>query len=104
MSLSSLRQEYTQGGLLESHVDADPIKQFHIWMAQAVQSGIHEPNAMTLATCGPEGKPSARIVLLKAFDENGFTFFTNYESRKGQEMATNPAASLVLFWAELERQ
>ncbi len=104
MSLSSVRQEYTQGGLLEANVDVDPIKQFHLWMEQAVQSGIHEPNAMTLATCSLEGKPSARIVLLKSFGEHGFTFFTNYESRKGKEMAANPAASLVLFWAELERQ
>ena len=98
MSLSSLRHEYTQGGLLEMHVDADPIKQFHVWMSQAVQSGIHEPNAMTLATCGPEGKPSARIVLLKGFDERGFTFFTNYESRKGREMAANPRVALVFAW------
>ena len=104
MSLSSLRQEYAQGGLLEAHVDADPFKQFHVWMEQAIHSGIHEPNAMTLATCTPDGKPSARIVLLKDFDERGFTFFSNYESRKGREMAANPVASLVLFWAELERQ
>jgi pyridoxamine 5'-phosphate oxidase len=104
MSLSSLRQDYTQGGLLEGHVDADPFKQFRLWMEQAIHAGIHEPNAMTLATCTPDGKPSARVVLLKGFDERGFTFFSNYESRKGKELAANPRASLVLFWAELERQ
>jgi len=104
MSISELRQEYSRGGLLESQVDADPIKQFRLWIEQAIHSGIHEPNAMTLATCTPDGKPSARIVLLKGFDDRGFTFFSNYDSRKGHEMTANPRAALVLFWGELERQ
>jgi pyridoxamine 5'-phosphate oxidase len=73
-------------------------------MEQAIHSGISEPTAMTLATCTPDGKPSARIVLLKGFDERGFTFFSNYESRKGKELVANPFASIVLFWRELERQ
>lgn len=104
MSIAELRRDYTQGGLLEGQVDTDPFVQFRHWMEQAIHSGIHEPNAMTLATCAPDGMPSARIVLLKGFDERGFTFFSNYESRKGKEMAANPRASLVLFWGELERQ
>ncbi len=104
MSIADLRQEYTQGGLLESQADADPFRQFHLWMEQAIHSGIHEPNAMTLATTTAAGQPSARIVLLKGFDERGFTFFSNFESRKGRELAENPQAALVLFWAELERQ
>jgi pyridoxamine 5'-phosphate oxidase len=104
MSIAAMRTEYTQGGLHEAQVDADPVKQFRVWMEQAIHSGIHEPNAMTLATCTPDGKPSARIVLLKGFDQDGFTFFSNYESRKGKEMAANPFAALVIFWGELERQ
>ena len=104
MSLSELRKDYTQSGLLEAHVNTDPFKQFHTWMEQAIHTGIHEPTAMTLATCTPDGKPSARIVLLKGFDEHGFTFFSNYESRKGEELTANPFASMVLFWPQLERQ
>ena len=104
MTIADLRREYTQGGLLESQADPDPFKQFHLWMEQAITSGIHEPNAMTFATCNPDGRPSARIVLLKGCDNRGFTFFSNYDSRKGREMATNPFAAIVLFWGELERQ
>jgi pyridoxamine 5'-phosphate oxidase len=104
MSLADLRKDYTRGGLLEAQADADPFKQFRLWMEQAIHAGIHEPTAMTLATCTPEGVPSARIVLLKGFDERGFTFFSNYDSRKGRELAANPAAALVFFWPELERQ
>lgn len=104
MSLDSLRQEYTLGGLLETVVSIDPFLQFRAWFDQALASGIHEPNAMTLATCTPDGTPSARIVLLKGLDARGFTFFTNYESRKGRELAANPRAALVIFWPELERQ
>jgi pyridoxamine 5'-phosphate oxidase len=104
MTISELRTDYSQGGLLESHIDPDPFKQFRAWMEQAIHSGIHEPNAMTLATCTPAGKPSARIVLLKGLDDRGFVFFSNYDSRKGKELAANSVASLVLFWGELERQ
>jgi pyridoxamine 5'-phosphate oxidase len=104
MSIAELRTEYTQGGLLEGQLDADPIKQFRAWMEQAIHAGLHEPNAMTLATCTPDGRPSARIVLLKGIDQRGFTFFSNYESRKGQDLAVNPFAALVFFWGELERQ
>ena len=104
MSLFHPRRDYSKDGLLEAHADPDPIQQFRLWMENAIHSGIHEPTAMTLATCTPDGVPSARIVLLKGFDERGFTFFSNYESRKGQEMASNPRAALVFFWHELERQ
>jgi pyridoxamine 5'-phosphate oxidase len=104
MSLSTLRTDYAKDGLLEAHVAGNPFVQFRLWLEQAIHSGIHEPTAMTLATSTPDGIPSARIVLLKGFDDRGFTFFTNYESRKGKEMAANPNVALVFFWHELERQ
>src|SRR5262245_31161306 len=104
MSLSDLRREYALAGLAESDLDPDPFKQFDKWFQQALDAGLPEPNAMTLATATLEGKPSARIVLLKAFDERGFTFFTNYESQKGRELSANPLAALVCYWVELERQ
>jgi pyridoxamine 5'-phosphate oxidase len=104
MSAESMRVEYTRGQFLESEAAADPIVQFHSWFDDAVAAGVPEPNAMTLATATPDGRPSARVVLLKAFDDRGFSFFTNYESRKGRELAVNPRASLVFFWAALERQ
>jgi pyridoxamine 5'-phosphate oxidase len=104
MSFADLRRDYSRDGLVESRADPDPFRQFQTWMEQAIQTGVHEPTAMTLATCTPDGAPSARIVLLKGFDEHGFTFFTNYESRKGKEMSTNPHAALVFFWPQLERQ
>jgi pyridoxamine 5'-phosphate oxidase len=102
--LSKIRNEYLQGELDIEHVLPDPLQQFGIWMDQAVLSEIQEPTAMTLATVGTDGKPSARMVLLKGYDENGFIFFTNYESRKGQEIAKNHRVALVLYWKELERQ
>jgi pyridoxamine 5'-phosphate oxidase len=104
MSLSDLRREYTRAGLKESDLDPNPFKQFDKWFQQALAAGLPEPNAMTLATATLDGKPSARIVLLKGFDERGFVFFTNYESRKGRELAANPQAALVCYWIELERQ
>ena len=104
MSIADLRREYTKGGLTEAGADADPLRQFRIWFDQALVAGLYEPNAMTLATSTLEGAPSARIVLLKGFDERGFAFFTNYDSRKGRDLAVNPRAALVLYWAELERQ
>jgi pyridoxamine 5'-phosphate oxidase len=102
--LSDLRQEYIREGLHEGDVDPDPIRQFRAWLAEALAAELREPNAMTLATCTPDGWPSARIVLLKDVSEAGFTFFTSYEGRKARELAANPRAALVLYWAELERQ
>lgn len=104
MSLADLRREYTSAGLLEADLDSSPFKQFAKWFQQALDAGLPEPNAMTLATAARSGKPSARIVLLKGFDEQGFVFYTNYESRKGRELAENPQAALVFHWVELERQ
>lgn len=104
MNLAELRKEYTQRGLSESEADADPIAQFTCWLREAAEAGLIEPNAMTLATIDPDGRPSARMVLLKGLDERGFVFFTNYESRKGQALAVNPAVALVFYWPELERQ
>ena len=100
----NLRHDYEKSSLDESAVDPDPIRQFHAWFEQATAAGIAEPYAMTLATATPEGRPSARIVLMRGFDERGFVFFTNYRSRKGGEIAANPFASLVFFWQPLERQ
>ena len=104
MVVADLRKEYMLNGLSEADVDADPIRQFQAWFAQALTAGLAEPNAMTVATATPDGRPSARMVLIKGVDERGFVFFTNYESRKGQELASNPFAALVFYWAELERQ
>ncbi len=103
-SLQNLRQEYRSAELLEQDIDQNPIDQFKMWFQQALDAKIYEPNVMTLATASPEGVPSARIVLLKGFDEQGFVFYTNYESHKGRELQENPHAALVFFWAELERQ
>lgn len=104
MTATPQRKEYLQDQLLESQVDPDPIRQFDLWFHQAVSADVPEPNAMTLATCTPDGRPSARVVLLRGFDDRGFTFFTNYNSRKGAELAQNPLAALCLFWPALERQ
>lgn len=103
-SIADLRQNYTRQQLLETNVDPNPIKQFQLWFEQARSVDILEPNAMTLATASKDGIPSARIVLLKGVDDRGFTFYTNYESRKGQELAANPQAVLVFWWEPLERQ
>jgi pyridoxamine 5'-phosphate oxidase len=104
MSLDDLRREYSDIGLREQDCDPDPIRQFDHWLQAAISAGLPEPNAMTLATCTPDGRPSARIVLLKGLDERGFVFFTNYLSRKGHELHDNPRAALVFYWAALERQ
>jgi pyridoxamine 5'-phosphate oxidase len=104
ISIADLRKNYTQGGLLESSASLDPFEQFRHWFTEAVSSEILEPNAMTLATINEEGKPSARIVLLKNLDDQGFTFFTNYDSNKGKNLEKNPWVSLVFLWGELERQ
>ncbi len=103
-SLQNLRQEYRSAELLEQDIDQNPFKQFKKWFQQALDAQLHEPNVMTLATASRSGVPSARIVLLKGFDEEGFVFYTNYESHKGRELSENPQAALVFFWPELERQ
>ncbi|HEX4228065.1 MAG TPA: pyridoxamine 5'-phosphate oxidase [Bryobacteraceae bacterium] len=104
LSLANLRENYTRGGLNESEIDGNPIVQFERWLQQALAADLREPNAMTLATVTPEGKPSARIVLLKEVSESGFVFYTNYMSRKGRDLETNPWAALIFYWADLERQ
>jgi pyridoxamine 5'-phosphate oxidase len=101
---STTREEYRRGSLQETEANPDPIAMFGEWLAVAVESGLREPNAMTLATSTPDGRPSARVVLLKSFDRQGFVFFTNYASRKGRELQDNPRAALVFWWGELERQ
>ena len=103
-SIADLRQEYSSQSLLESDAATDPITQFDKWWQQTLNSQIVEPNAMTLATASSDGMPSARIVLMKGFDKNGFVFFTNYKSYKGMQLDENPKACLVFFWKELERQ
>ena len=98
------RKEYEQAALDEATVARDPILQFAAWYDAAVAAGVPEPEAMTLSTATPDGRPSARIVLLRGFDARGFCFFTNYDSRKGRELTENPHASLTFHWADLERQ
>ena len=100
----SIRFEYQQGSLYAAELDPDPVAQFRHWLAAAAEAGIREPNAMTLATAGAEGAPSARIVLLRGVDARGFTWYTNRESLKGRDLAANPRAALVFHWHELERQ
>ena len=104
VSVADLRRDYSHATLSEDDVDADPIRQFALWFHQAVETQVPEPNAMGLATVGGDGKPSLRIVLLKDFDERGFTFYTNYESRKGEQLLQNPHAALAFHWHDLERQ
>ncbi len=103
-TLENLRKDYRAEKLSETDVKKNPIEQFDHWFDEALKSGIYEPNAMTLATASSDGKPSARIVLLKGFNQDGFVFYTNYLSRKGKELAKNPVVALVFFWPELERQ
>jgi len=102
--LSHLREDYSKKELDISDVAKNPIKQFKIWMKEALKSEVPEPNAMTLSTVNPDGLPSGRIVLLKALDKNGFTFYTNYTSDKGKDMAKNKNVALTFVWLELERQ
>lgn len=103
-SIADIRKDYTAETLLEKDVEPSPINQFKKWWDAALASDILEPNAMTLATASSDGLPSARIVLLKDFDERGFVFYTNYKSFKGLQLEENPKACLVFFWKELERQ
>lgn len=102
--LAGLRREYMRAGLDEADLAPGPMEQFQLWFEQALAAEVEEPNAMTLATASPEGRPSARIVLLKGLEEDSFIFYTNYESQKGRELDANPYAALVFFWPELERQ
>jgi len=104
MSIADIRREYARARLDEAHVSPDPVVEFDRWFSQAQEAKALEPNAMTLATATRAGAPSARIVLLKGYDERGFVFFTDYRSQKGTELEQNPQASLVFFWPELERQ
>ena len=103
-NIADLRQDYTLQGLSETDVNSNPFTQFKEWFDQALNAEILEPNAMMVATTTTQGKPSARMVLLKDFDERGFVFYTNYNSQKAQELAENPQAALVFWWAELQRQ
>lgn len=103
LDLAQMRQSYEQAALDETHVLPDPLAQFRKWFDEAMASRLLEPNAMTLATVGAQGRPSTRVVLLKGLDERGLVWYTNYESRKGQELAANPQAALQFYWGELER-
>jgi pyridoxamine 5'-phosphate oxidase len=103
-TIADIRKDYTAETLLEEDAEANPFAQFKKWWEAALVSDILEPNAMTLATASADGLPSARIVLLKGFDESGFVFYTNYKSYKGLQLEENPKACLVFFWKELERQ
>ncbi|MEX3582178.1 MAG: pyridoxamine 5'-phosphate oxidase [Burkholderia sp.] len=103
-SLADLRINYSRASLDKADVAPDPIRQFDKWFKEALDAHLPEPNTMTLATVDADGRPSARIVLIKGVDERGFVFFTNYESRKGREIAHNPNAALLFYWIELERQ
>ncbi len=102
--VTDARKEYEQGALNEADVASDPIRQFTRWYDAAVAAGVPEPEAMTLSTATPEVRPSARIVLLRGYDERGFCFFSNYSSQKGRELAANPYAAVTFHWTELERQ
>jgi pyridoxamine 5'-phosphate oxidase len=104
MNLESLRREYLHGGLSLDELAADPLDQFSMWMQQAIELGIGDPNAMTIATVSADGQPSQRIVLLKHFDASGFVFYTNYGSRKADELHTNPKISLHFPWHTIDRQ
>ena len=103
-NINNFRKEYKLSKLSEESVSLNPFEQFKIWFDEILKIDLIEPNAMILATANKKAKPSARVVLLKSFDENGFVFFTNYKSRKGKEFKVNPTASLLFFWPELERQ
>ena len=101
---SASRYEHVGKGLRRSDLNPDPIKQFGNWFTAAIEAGIRDVNAMSLATAGPDARPSLRIVLLKSFDQDGFVFFTNYESEKGKQLDANPYAALAFYWIELDRQ
>ncbi len=102
--LHELRHEYAARGLVESDLSSDPVTMFRRWLAEAIGAGIGEPNAMVVSTVSEQGRPAARMVLLKGVDDEGFVFYTNYDSRKGRELAANPACALLFPWHDLERQ
>jgi pyridoxamine 5'-phosphate oxidase len=102
--ITSLRKDYASRELRQDHVHPSPFYQFKKWMQDTINSNLPEANAMTLATASKDCRPTARIVLLRSFNESGFSFFTNYHSRKGQELISNPQAALNFFWSEIERQ
>jgi pyridoxamine 5'-phosphate oxidase len=102
-SIADLRKSYERAELDESASRADPLDQFGVWFQQALDAQVPEPNAMTLATVSPDARPSTRVVLIKGYDARGIVWFTNYDSRKGRELATNPWAALQFHWVELER-
>lgn len=104
MDVSHLRRDYSLTGLAEADALADPFAQFQAWFAEVLETDRHDPTAMTLATADRDGRPSARIVLLKGYDERGFVFYTNYGSRKGRELEENPRAALVFYWPDFDRQ
>lgn len=103
-TIAGLKREHGDEGLELDNLHADPLEQFELWFSDAIEANLLTPNAMTLATVGEDGQPSARITLLKGFDERGFIFFSNYESRKGRELLAHPLAALVFHWSELGRQ
>ena len=103
-NLAELRREYHREALTETDVDPDPLRQFERWLQEAIRASLPEPTAMTLATVGADGRPAARIVLLKGVGPEGLVFYTNHDSRKGRELATHPDAALLFHWVELERQ
>lgn len=104
MSIADLRKDYSRATLTEVEVDPDPTVQFATWFRQAMEAGIPEANAMSVATVGADGRPSSRILLIKDFNQDGFTWFTNYRSRKGRDLEAHPYAALLFHWVELERQ
>lgn len=104
MRISDIRQEYQNAELVEDDAAEEPFRQFALWFDDALRADLPLPNAMTLATADADGRPSARVVLLKGVDAGGFVFYTNYESRKARELAVNPYASLVFLWTQMERQ
>lgn len=104
MSIAHIRKDYTQASLSEADILPDPVAQFEKWFAEAVTAKVPEPNAMSLATISSGGRPSSRIVLIKQYDQDGFVWYTNYESRKGRDLQRNPFAALLFHWVELERQ
>ena len=104
MDLFEFREEYIKGGLERADLDENPFAQFGKWFGHACDCGLKEPNAMVVATASPDGMPSARVVLLKSWDERGFVFYTNYHSAKAKDLDANPRASIVFLWLDLERQ
>ncbi|MBA3961340.1 MAG: pyridoxamine 5'-phosphate oxidase [Chthoniobacterales bacterium] len=102
--VANLRREYETDGLRRADLHPDPIAQFSVWFSAAIEAALPDVNAVTLATATTDGRPSARVVLLKGFDQRGFVFFTNYHSQKGRELEANPQAAFAIYWVQLERQ